>query len=351
MKYISTEHLQPGMISQKAIYDDRGVRLLAANHEVTADLLVTLKRIHYPGLFIYDEFSKFENIREVFSEEKRVDTVKAMKKLDTEKVMYFSTDIVNNLVDMDDRLIELAHLRQNNHDIYNHSINVAILSAACGLGMGWGDEKVEELTLAAMLHDIGKSKIPDRILYKPGPLNDEEWRIMGEHPQIGYDMLYNNVKITTNVRMGILLHHENVDGTGYPRKLKGQKIPEFARIIHIADVYDAMIQKRSYKEEYDPGEVIVYLMEKGGEMFDFETLETFLSYVVIYPVGINVTLTNGRIARVVENHQSNQLRPVVVDIKTMEKIDLETDPNYQNIAIVGADQIFHEGDGLGKPNL
>ena len=142
------------------------------------------------------------------------------------------------------------------HGLLMHTADMASLAEPLAAGNPAAINR-DLLLGGVLLHDIGKSKIPDRILYKPGPLNDEEWRIMGEHPQIGYDMLYNNVKITTNVRLGILLHHENVDGTGYPRKLKGQKIPEFARIIHIADVYDAMIQKRSYKEAYDPGEFIV----------------------------------------------------------------------------------------------
>lgn len=346
MKYVRSDQLLPGMVSLKSIYDQRGVCLLAANHVLTLPIIFQLRKQKYPGLYVYDEYSEFENLKQVFGEARRARAVKAMHALNIDQVIFFATSIVESILHMEDQLLDMAQLKENNHDIYEHSVNVAMVATVCGVGMGLSDLQLKELATTAMLHDIGKMAIPDEILNKPGKLTPEEMTLMRTHSEIGATMLCHVDAVNDEIRKSILMHHENYDGSGYPTGAKGKEIPLYARIIHVADVYDAMIQKRSYKQPFNPLEVIEYLMGNAGIMFDIEVIYSFLRYVVVYPVGTTVTLSDGRKARVVQNRLDMALRPVVVVLGSKEQLDLADDPSCYNLTIVAADCVFHEGDGL-----
>ena len=348
MRYVATENLCPGMISQKCIYDENGRRLLAANHEITENLIYALKRIDFPGLYIYDKFSPYEKLGDFYPLSRQKSAGKALREMNLDAIIYYATDMVEELANQDQNYVELSYLNQNNHDVYNHSINVAMLSAIIGFGLGMPREQVEELTLSAMLHDIGKTMVPRDILYKPGRYTSEEYEVMKQHSQFGYDMLYDNPRVTVNARCGVLFHHENSDGSGYPRGLTNPSIPLFARIIHVCDVYDAMVQKRVYKEAKNPADVLEYMMEQAGIMFDYRVMDTFLRVVVVYPVGTDVVLSDGRVARVIANNPEDMFRPVVMVKSTMEEIHLDQESGENPLYITETEQIYHEGDGLGK---
>ena len=125
-------------------------------------------------------------------------------------------------------------------------------------------------------------------------------------------MLYGNPGISAATRAGVLLHHENEDGSGYPKGLSGNEIPLIAKIIHVADVYDALCSKRAYKDDYQASESIEFLMSHCCTMFDLHVVETFLKYLVLYPVGCDVELSDGRIARVIKNRAESVQRPIVM---------------------------------------
>jgi HD-GYP domain-containing protein (c-di-GMP phosphodiesterase class II) len=122
--------------------------------------------------------------------------------------------------------------------------------------------------------------------------------------------------------MGVYMHHENVDGTGYPLGLHGDQIYMFAKIIHIADVYDAMTNKRSYHSEQPPKEALEFLMNRTGSMFQPEYVQAFVTYIPVYPKGRNVILSDGSVAVVVENRQKNTLYPIVRRLSDGETIDM-----------------------------
>ncbi len=165
------------------------------------------------------------------------------------------------------------------------------------------------MCVSAVFHDMGKMLIDKDILNKPGKLNPQEFEIMKQHPQLSYDMLAEKWNIPARVRMGALCHHENEDGSGYPKGLTGEKIHPFAKIIHVTDVYDALSSKRPYKEACSFSEALEYLMGGCGTMFDKKVVEAFLNYVPVYPKGSMVELSDGREALVVENYPRNLLRP------------------------------------------
>ena len=183
-----------------------------------------------------------------------------------------------------------------------------------------------------MLHDIGKIAVPQHILNKEGKLTDEERKIMERHAQYGYDILYNNYHITPRIRAAVRCHHENEDGSGYPVKLKGKSIPLFARIIHVADVYDALCKKRAYKDKFLHSESVEYILGGSGTMFDVDIVREFLKIIVVYPIGCDIELSDGSLARVVKNYVDFPLRPKVVVGGNV--LDLAHDKSTYNLTVM-----------------
>ena len=179
------------------------------------------------------------------------------------------------------------------------------------MGMGFSADKLKELCIAGMFHDMGKLEVPAEILNKPSKLTTEEYDIIKKHPQKSYDLLADRFEISSNVRMGVLCHHENEDGSGYPRGLTGDKINIFAKILHVVDVYDALTSKRSYKKAYACSEALEYLMGGTATLFDEKVVDVFMKYVPIYPKGMQVLLSDGRKGVIVRNNHISSLRPVV----------------------------------------
>ena len=128
------------------------------------------------------------------------------------------------------------------------------------------------ICLAAEYHDIGKSKIPASILFKPGKLTDDEWKIMKTHAKIGYDLMS---ELPENVRLMILYHHEDINGGGYYH-LRGNEIPIGSQVLRICDVYDALTSDRCYRKALSPKEAISYLNEQSGTLFSYHIAQAFI---------------------------------------------------------------------------
>ena len=193
--------------------------------------------------------------------------------------------------------------------------------------LGRSDEELrrlilKELSAAGLLHDIGKLNLPLDLLEKAGPLSEEEYETMKTHSELGYERLKENINISSKTKMGVYMHHENVNGSGYPLGLRDDQIYMFAKIIHIADVYDAITSERPYKKAQSPKEAIEFLMNNAGKMFQPEYVKAFITYIPVYPKGRNVILSDGNVAVVVENRQYHTLYPVVRRLSEGETIDL-----------------------------
>ena len=334
MRFVPTANLTPGMITTKAIYLQNTL-FVGANRTLTKESIKTVQRVGIPGLYIFDEYSDFEKLNEIVNEELRYRIVSELRDFNIDQVIYLTNQIVDDVLAMgDELLIDLNELCLYDEDTYQHSVNVATLATTCGVGLGLGNEDLKNLALAGALHDIGKRAIPIEILNKEGKLTKEERLLINEHPRFGFDMLYDNNNISAYVRSAILSHHENYDGSGYPNRLKEDEIPFFGMIIHVVDVYDALIRKRSYKDDFAQQEAIEYLMGNCGIMFDLDVVQTFLNYLVVFPVGTVVTLSNGKKARVVQNRRRSILRPVVVTVEDKITMDLANDPKYFNVTIL-----------------
>lgn len=310
MRYITINNLVPGMIIATTLYDNNDTILLKANHKLTSHNIKRIRRLDYDGLYIYEN-DEVAVHNELISEQTRIDTLKALKRLNIEKCLYLANEIVDEIRCSNSLLVETINLSSYDNYTYIHSINVDVLSVITGIALGFTDLQLRNLSQAALLHDLGKTCISKDIINKPGPLSAEEFEEIKKHPHYGYELLKDNDNISSVVRNAVYSHHENEDGTGYPRGLKSDKIHLFAKIIHVADVYDALTAKRIYKDPLNPADALEFLMAHAGSMFDKTIIEAFIKHIAPYPVGTSIVLSTGQKALVIKNNEEFLTRPIV----------------------------------------
>ena len=259
----------------------------------------------------------------------------ALRHADIDTVIDVSRELADKISTSASILSELEALQQGCDAVISHSLNVATMAIAVGLSMGMKSKEVELLGAAGMLHDVGKLYIDRKILDKPAKLTDSEYAFMKYHARIGGIKLTLKKGIDQKIRMIAMQHHENNDGTGYPHGVKGDNILLESRIVHICDVYEAMIAKRIYKEGMLPGMAMEFIMSKCGTMFDKDILEAFVHTVPAYKTGDKVVLSSGESALVIHGTQKNSLRPVIRLDEGGDIIDLYSDKKYLNRTITG----------------
>lgn len=220
----------------------------------------------------------------------------------------------------------LHNMRQVNDSTYAHSLNVAIISRIIGKWLHFSNEELDTLTLAGLLHDIGKTKIPDEVLNKDGKLTDEEFQMIRNHPKYGYDILKSQ-PLNSHIKKAALMHHERCDCSGYPMGLTMEEIDDYALIIAIADVYDAMTAARSYRAPLCPFEVIAEFEKDGLQKYKPKYILTFLENIANAYQNNRVMLSDGTSARIVLlNHR--RLSKPLVQLDDGACIDLEKSPLY-----------------------
>jgi len=207
-------------------------------------------------------------------------------------------------------LINVARLKNKDEYTYMHSVAVCALMVNLARTLELNEVLVRELGLAGMLHDLGKMAVPDPVLNKPGKLTDEEFAVVRQHPQRGYDLLVQAEDAPAIAAEVVLHHHEKFDGSGYPHGLKGEEISLHARMGAICDVYDAITSNRPYKEGWAPAESIARMLEWEGH-FDPKLLDAFVRSIGIYPVGTLVRLRSNRLGLIVGENKREPTHPKV----------------------------------------
>jgi putative nucleotidyltransferase with HDIG domain len=208
-------------------------------------------------------------------------------------------------------LISLARLKTADDYTYMHSVAVCALMVSLARQLGLDEQDVREAGMAGLLHDLGKALMPMDVLNKPGKLTDDEFRIIKSHPVEGHRLLVEGKTASAIVLDVCLHHHEKVDGSGYPDKLKGDDISLFAKMGAVCDVYDAITSNRPYKAGWDPAESIRKMTEWSKGHFDERVFQAFIKSIGIYPTGSLVKLSSGRLAVVLEQSEKSLLAPRV----------------------------------------
>ncbi len=208
-------------------------------------------------------------------------------------------------------LISLARLKTADDYTYMHSVAVCAMMIALARQMNLADEQVRSAGVAGLLHDVGKMLVPGEVLNKPGKLTDAEFTVIKAHPAKGHQFLIDSNNIDPMALDVCLHHHERVDGTGYPKGLKGQEISLFAKMGAVCDVYDAITSNRPYKEGWDPAESLRQMGRWTSGHFDPVVFQAFARTLGIYPVGSLVRLNTGQIGVVTEQSKDAPTMPML----------------------------------------
>lgn len=242
-------------------------------------------------------------------------------KIDFDKVDHSVQTTIREIILNKELLESLADLRIYDEYTYAHSANVMSMSLLMGVTLGYGYETLRTLGVGAMLHDIGKTLVPDFILNKPGKLTEAEFEVMKSHPERGLKAISNYKWATADIKACILHHHERFNGSGYPHGLKGRDIPEMARVVGLVDVYDALVAKRAYKAGIPPYQAYQIILNSMNVHFEARMVWAFQNFVVPYPKNCVVILSTGEIAKVTKVNRDDPLRPVI-EMDSGQVIDL-----------------------------
>ncbi len=237
--------------------------------------------------------------------------LKAGQPIDITPLAAVAEEMVDTMFTHGDAMLCLARIRAKDAYLMEHSMNVAILLANFGRYLGLERSVLKELTLGGLLHDVGKIMTPDEVLNKPGKLTDEEFGVMRQHVVHSYDILSNTAGITPTMLEVAANHHERLDGTGYPQRLKGEQLSLYTRMSGIVDVYDAVTADRVYKQGMQPTQAFRILLKGIDQHFDAELVTKFIKCMGVYPVGTLVQLSNQRLAVVMQRNEQQPLKPMV----------------------------------------
>ncbi|MEP4890760.1 MAG: HD-GYP domain-containing protein [Aliiglaciecola sp.] len=222
----------------------------------------------------------------------------------------FTEQLVGSIDRNPNALMCLTKIREKDSYLLEHSLNVAILLANFAQFIELPEIEVQELALAGFLHDIGKIKIPDSILHKPGRLTDPEMNIMRDHVFHGIQTL-EEIGLPEHIIKIMSEHHERLDGYGYPEGLRGEEISKYGRMIAIVDTYDAITADRCYKSGMSSQKALKILLGDSPVKYDLPLVQMFIKCVGVYPVGSLVKLNNEQVGMVVASNESAPLKPVV----------------------------------------
>ena len=233
------------------------------------------------------------------------------EKLNYERVEALSTLLIQQFKEYDLIVKFMLELKEADEYTFTHSLNVAFYSMLIGKWLGQPVNEIQRIVQSALLHDIGKIRIPDEILNKQGRLTFEEFELIKQHPVYGYEILKEVEGIDSHIKEGVLSHHERMNGSGYPYQTSPDDLGLFPRIIAVADVFDAMISNRVYKSKVTPFDAFEMFQTVGYAQFDLSVLNAFLRHMPNYLVGAQVKLSNGKVGHIAYIPPHEVTKPIV----------------------------------------
>ncbi len=311
MRYTKTAEAKSGTILARTVYGSDGRILIKANTVLTPYLIQRLTMLGFPAIYTYDPGESQAVFQMALDEQTRIRAAAHLQNIDLDKCIYIANEIMKQVMSMKDVAAEVNRISGFDLCTWTHSVDVCTYSVMCGVALRYLDNDLMELSQAALLHDIGKTMVNLNILNKPGKLTDDEYAMMKNHPEYGWSLLKKNTSLPATVCTAVYQHHENEDGSGYPNGIKGDRIYKFAKIIHATDVYEACTAVRPYKRPMNPADAMENLMSGYGTLFDTKIIEVMRSVIVLYPIGREVLLSDGRTGIIVENRREALQRPVV----------------------------------------
>lgn len=340
MKRVSLANLVPGMVTAEDIFTYNSQLIVAKNTVLTDKIITRLEFYSIMSVRIDEEQSKPANAEpkkapEEMSYSEQIQASADFKEFKS-KFENSIDDLRGNINDIVEKgapidvkasleqtskvfetskgnfsfFSMLHNMRQYDDLTYTHMMNVSLICRVLAKWLNFSDEDVEMATLCGLFHDIGKLAIPDEIIKKPDKLTSHEYSIVKKHTIEGYNILTKQ-DVSEQVKLSALMHHERCDGSGYPLGLKGNKIDKFAKIVAIADVYEAMTAARVYRGPLCPFIVIDIFEKEGLQRYETEYILCFLENVVLTYMNNRVRLSDGREGDIVYINKNTLSRPLV----------------------------------------
>jgi putative nucleotidyltransferase with HDIG domain len=335
-----------GDILGKDITNESGLILVVANTILNDFIISKLMAWGIQTIWIYlkstleDDLDASSNDRKIkLSYIETLLAVKTMfhslasgKSLDFDSMKHISELFLKNMDNLDYILTYLQELNDYDDYTYSHCVNVAFYAMMIGKWLHMTEDRILDLIQAGLLHDIGKVKIPIDIVNKNSRLSDAEFLIMKQHSFLGYEMIKDAHEINRSIKEAVLMHHERMDGSGYPMAVTGTSIGEYAKIIAIADVYDAMTTDRPYKNKSTPFEAFHMFSTIGRSTFDTTIVNVFLLNITSHLIGIKVRLDNGDEGEVVYIPPHEIGKPIIRVMSSY--LDISNNSNPQILCIL-----------------
>ncbi len=360
-KYMRTRQLKPGMRLDHAVVDRLGRNLVQRGSELDEYVINSMLKMGIMSVYIQDgedsgdegkvqiSRSAQEKIEKLRTEDcAKVKLSESVRERVAEGIQFIynnpegaelsnaANKIADNLMSSIEAnnaiAIDINALKTSDEYTFKHSVDVATIAMVLAKKQGLSKTQLHEIGVAGLLHDVGKTKIPMSILNKPGSLDEDEFAIMKQHPVYGYELLKEREDISVGVALGVLQHHEKINGMGYPMGVGEDKICPYAKILSIADIYDALVTERPYKNAYSQRDAVEMIMSMTNEL-DMTAMQSFLESMILYPVDTIVELSNGEKAKVVKNDPHYILRPMVVGLTSGTVYNLSYDIRCANIVI------------------
>ncbi len=270
-----------------------------------------------------------------------MEEVRFGKQIKTEKVEKVVGKMIDSIFRNKDALISLGRIKQADEYTYMHSMSVCVLMISFGKYLGFDQQQLKEVGIGAMLHDIGKMRVPQYLLQKRSLLSDGEFNTIKEHVEYSRVLLEQTGNIADTSILLAYQHHERVDGTGYPNNLKGDEISKYGQAAAIVDVYDAMTSKRCYQRKSQPTDVLRKLFEWSEFHYNKDLVQHFIRCVGIYPVGTLVRLESGLLGVILNTGEKSLLQPRIRTIYNTKKQRLIT-PRDIDLSKGGDRIVCHE---------
>ena len=320
MRLIGIDQIHGDEVLARSLFDIEGRRLLNSGALLKSSIVQKLHEKGISSVYIQDELSDGIEIEGLVSDETKskakmiirdeMNRLSQKKDLDFSALNSIVDTLLYELLSKKNDVLNVKDIRMKDEMIFAHSLNVCIMAIALSSKLSLAVPKIKSIALGALMHDIGKSLTPHDISSKE-TLTEQEEQEFRKHPVLGYNMIKDVMDASPTTKICILMHHEHINGSGYPMGIVGDKIHYSARIVAICNEFDLAINDKVYKNVFQTTDAVEYLIGASGHIFDKSFVSEFIKIIPIYPEGTIVLLSNSFFAIVIKNNPINMTRPVV----------------------------------------
>ena len=320
MRLVAISKLKPEMVLARSIYHNDCLVLKEGQTNI-GRFVRNLSNMGIEYVYVEDSKSSGILIPDAISEKTRVHCKRVLRQtitdfsdnstLEITDISVAINSILDEILNNPDVQISLNDISATDEYTFSHSVSTTVYALLIAKQLDYSRSMMEKLAIGTLLHDMGKVLLDKKILFKEDRLSEDEFEYIKKHTIYGYDALKKCVHLTELSRVISLQHHERMDASGYPYGIPAGELHEFARIVAIADVYDAVTTDRCYKKKWSSVKAVNYLLENADTKFDTNLVATFIRQIAIYPNGTLVQLSSGCAAIVKEQNKSMPFRPIV----------------------------------------